>query len=272
MANQLYLREDFRQALQGQDPFVFVESVQGDIFREFANRKTVRFTLGEKSYFVKIHRGIGLIETLKSLLHSNIPVWGAEREWQAITRLTQLGVATMTPVAFGVKGFLPFYSYSFIVTQDLTNTKSLEELTCMWAAQPPAFTFKKALIEKLANVSRVLHSHGINHRDYYICHFLLDMDYSLPVKTEHDITVSLIDLHRADMRKSTPVRWIIKDLGSLYFSALDIGLTRRDIYRFIRYYTGKSLKEALSQVSFWRRVKMRAFELYHKAFNREPKL
>jgi hypothetical protein len=45
--------------------------------------------------------------------------------------------------------------------------------------------------------------------------------------------IPLIDLHRAQLRKKTPRRWVVKDVAGLYFSVMDIGLTQRDLFRFV---------------------------------------
>jgi heptose I phosphotransferase len=73
----------------------------------------------------------------------------------------------------------------------------------------------------------------------------------------------LIDLHRVQFRKRVPQRWKIKDLASIYFSALDVGLTQRDCLRFIRIYTGEPLREALSRDKrLWHKVDKRSIRLY----------
>lgn len=87
-----------------------------------------------------------------------------------------------------------------------------------------------------------MHRAGVNHRDCYICHFLLHTDK--PVSAD-DFRLSVIDLHRAQTRDATPKRWRNKDLAALYFSALDIGLTRRDKLRFLRTYFRRPLREIL---------------------------
>ncbi len=77
--------------------------------------------------------------------------------------------------------------------------------------------------------------------------------------------VSLIDLHRALISKRLAKRWVIKDIAGLYFSAMDIGLSNRDLYRFIRLYTSRSLREALlDSDGFWGSVNARATKLYRK--------
>ena len=77
----------------------------------------------------------------------------------------------------------------------------------------------------------------------------------------------LIDLHRAQQRLRTPFRWCVKDIGGLYFSAMDIGLTQCDLFRFIRTYIGKSLRQALREDRrFWKAVQCRAMKNFRKEF------
>ena len=89
-----------------------------------------------------------------------------------------------------------------------------------------------------------MHRNGVNHRDCYICHFLLHTDR--PV-TADDFRLSVIDLHRAQTREHITPRWQRKDLAALYFSALDIGLTRRDKLRFLKGYYRQPLRDILRQ-------------------------
>ncbi len=146
------------------------------------------------------------------------------------------------------------------MTEDLANTVSLEDFCEDWIANPPALQLKRALIRKLADISRRMHRSGMNHRDYYLCHFLLDMSKGEP--SADNLTLYLIDLHRSQLRAETPRRWIIKDLSGLYFSALDIGLSERDLLRFIRVYTGLPLKQALNDFHWlWNPLMKKAAKL-----------
>ncbi|MDQ5942045.1 MAG: lipopolysaccharide core heptose(I) kinase, partial [Pseudomonadota bacterium] len=74
-------------------------------------------------------------------------------------------------------------------------------------------------------------------------HFLLHLDLA---PTADTFKLSLIDLHRAQIWAATPRRWRDKDLASLYFSALDIGLTQRDFLRFLRIYFDAPLRTILA--------------------------
>ena len=64
----IHLEEPFRSLWAGRDPFVAVEALQGEVFRELEARRTLRTEVGGQSYFVKIHRGVGWGEIIKNLL------------------------------------------------------------------------------------------------------------------------------------------------------------------------------------------------------------
>lgn len=239
---RLMLSEPFKSLWHGKDPFVEVERLEGQVYRELEGRRTLRTEVNGRGYFVKIHRGIGWGEIAKNLLTAKVPVLGAGQEWRAIQRLHDVGVPTMTAVAYGERGANPATQHSFIITEELAPTISLEDFAANWREQPPAPALKRALIAEVARMAGTMHRAGVNHRDFYICHFLLHTDK--PV-TASDFRLSLIDLHRAQLRATTPHRWRNKDLAGLYFSALGIGLTRRDRLRFLRGYFDKPLREVL---------------------------
>jgi heptose I phosphotransferase len=237
-----FIDEPFRSLWSGRDPFVAVELLRGEVFRELEARRTLRTEVDGRGYFVKIHRGVGWREILKNLVSFRLPVLGADNEWRAIRRLAELGVDTMHGVAFGQRGGNPATRHSFIVTEELAPTISLEDFCRDWPVVPPPVALKRALIRRVADMAGRMHRGGVNHRDFYICHFLLHLD---PAPTADGLRLSLIDLHRAQVRARTPRRWRDKDLASLHFSALDIGLTRRDCLRFLRDYFRQPVREIL---------------------------
>jgi heptose I phosphotransferase len=258
----LMLAEPFKSLWHGKDPFVEVERLQGEVYRELEARRTLRTEVDGRGYFVKIHRGIGWREILKNLLTAKAPVLGAGQEWRAIQRLHEVGVPTMTAVAYGERGSNPAAQHSFIITQELAPTTSLEDFTALWHEQPPAPALKRALIAEVARMTGDMHRAGVNHRDCYICHFLLHTDR--PVQAG-DFRLSLIDLHRAQVRAQTPRRWRDKDLAGLYFSALDIGLTRRDKLRFLKGYFRQPLRQILrDEAALLQRLEARAARLLQR--------
>jgi len=238
-----------------------------DVYRSKEGRKTLRFALDGHSYFLKLHSGIGWGEVFKNLLQGRLPILGAANEYRAVNALREIGVDTMSVAAYASRGYNPAAIESLIVTDDLVGTVSLEDYCAVWANKPPSFAVRLKLLLKLADSSRRMHEAGINHRDFYICHFHLD-ESSL---TQRSPRCHLIDLHRAQMRKRTPRRWLVKDLAGLYFSAMDCGLSRRDILRFMCHYSPGGLRQALgSDLSMWKDVEARALKLYRREHGREP--
>ncbi len=255
----MQLSDSFKQAWGDKISFEQIMAIQGEVFRNVPRRKTLRFALDEASFFIKIHSGVGWREIFKNLTQGKLPVLGASNEYQAIRKLEDLGVDTMTVCGFGERGLNPATKQSFIITEELKNTVSLEDYCVDWPRQKPDFIFKKTLIEKIAVITRQLHENGVNHRDFYICHFLLDMKL---LDSGH-LTLYLIDLHRAQIRNKTPERWLLKDLAGLYFSAMDIGLTQRDLFRFLKNYRGVAIRTILDKEKpFWDKVQKKAEKLY----------
>jgi heptose I phosphotransferase len=259
--------ESWIERWQTQDLFKQIFALEGEIYRNKDGRKTLRFALDGKYYFAKLHKDVGWHTIIKYLLQLRLPVLSAENEWQAIQRLEKLGIHTMRLVAYGKKGRNPARLQSFVITEELAHTESLENFCRNWPTSPPSYRFKRTLIKEVARIARTLHDHGMNHRDFYICHFLLDISAGREYICPSHLNLYLIDLHRAQIRRRTPLRWRVKDIAALYFSSMDIGLTQRDLFRFIREYQGEPLKASLNKESvFWRRVKRRGIALKRKFY------
>lgn len=233
--------------------------LHGECFRHQKGRLTQRVLIGDKYYFIKQHTGVGWKEIFKNLIQLRLPILGAKNEWQAIQKLESLGVPVPKLAAYGQRGLNPASLQSFVLMEEVQPSISLETLCLTWTKTEPTFKFKQALLKEVARIARVLHQNGINHRDFYICHFLLDTANN----SVENPKLYLIDLHRAHIHRLTPERWIIKDLSGLYFSSKDIGLTRRDWYRFMQAYSAKSLGEIVhSEKELWQKVKKRGEQLY----------
>lgn len=267
-----YLREDLSgetspDSLLSWAGKVAQQAAPEDIFRNKEGRKTLRFERGGKSYFLKLHSGVGWSEIIKNMFQFRLPILGASNEYRAVRQLREIGVDTLAVAAYASEGVNPASLQSMIVTDNLVGTISLEDYCANWAQQAPSTRVRYALIKKLADSAGRMHRAGINHRDFYICHFHLD-----PSSLQHAIpSCFLIDLHRAQMRAIVPRRWLVKDLAGLYFSAMDCGLTRRDVLRFMRHYSPTGLRGALGgEASLWRDVAKAAAALYRKDHKREP--
>lgn len=256
MSGELWLSDRFARHWQGADAFAEVAALQGEVFRSLEQRNTIAFELEGQRYFVKRHGGTTWREILKNLLTGRLPVVSARNEFVALNALAGISVAVPVPAAYGRRGRLPGTLESFIVTEDVGPHQSLEDYCQPWARQAPGYRAKLQLLHKVARIARLMHAAGICHRDFYLCHFL---------RRECDGELVLIDLHRALHKRRLALRWVVKDLAGLYFSAMDIGLTSRDLLRFLCAYRQGGLRDILQREGrFWVRVSARAQALYAK--------
>lgn len=237
--------------------FVDLMKLSGTVFRDIDNRRTQRILINDQAYFIKQHFGVGWREIFKNLITGRLPIVSAKNEWRALLFLKKINILVPTIVHYENKGINPANRQSFLITKELTHTISLEDYCKEWKTHPPRFHVKKNLIIEIAKIARTMHQNGINHRDFYLCHFLLDL------KKINCIQLYLIDLHRAQIRHKIPKRWRIKDLSGLYFSSLHLGLTTRDVWRFMQAYRQISLRNILHhEITFWEKVKKRGEKLY----------
>lgn len=256
MTQDLWLDAAFARAWQGQDPFAAARAVGGEVFRELEQRQTLAFMLEGQRYFIKRHRGARLGELLKNLLALRLPVVSARNEYVALRAMQEAGLVVPRPAAYGRRGMLPAQLESFLVTHDVGPHQSLEDHCRDWRLRPPGLVHKQALLQQVAGIARRMHAAGICHRDFYLCHFL---------RRAGDGDLVVIDLHRALVKRHLGRRWIIKDLAGLWFSAMEAGLTQRDLWRFMKAYRQASLRDILgAEAQFWRAVQRRALRLYRR--------
>jgi heptose I phosphotransferase len=263
------LRPDVAAVLPGSgDLLERVMNLEGEVYRRTGGRRTSRVVLGGSGFFLKAHSGVGWLEILKNLAQFKVPVLGAKNEWQAVERLNLLGIPTLTLAGYGSRGRNPARMRSFVLTDELTETVSLETYCesrqqARWSAGSK-LKLKHALIKEVARLAGTLHRNGVNHRDFYICHILLDLSDGDPSLKREPPRLVLIDLHRAQCRSKTPRRAVVKDLAALAFSVCELGLTRRDLLRFVQGYSGDLRASLSGERRFWHAVQRRAKRLEAK--------
>ncbi|MGI9293764.1 MAG: lipopolysaccharide core heptose(I) kinase RfaP [Pseudomonadales bacterium] len=265
--NIFHLEPRVADTLPSEQTFDHVMRLQGEAIRAKEGRHTYRVQLGERRYFIKIHHGIGWREIIKELLSLRLPIVSAINEKKAIDFLHSHNITTVTLAGYGQRGSNPARMQSFVITDALEDSVTLKDITENWPARPPAYKEKQALLRSVAGIARTMHEAGMNHRDFYLCHFrMLTADGFFDAKAP---PLYLMDLHRAQRRESVPLRWRVKDIAALYFSASDIDLTARDFYRFMRLYRGTSLRATLREdAGFWLAVRKRAERFYQRDWRR----
>ena len=264
MKETIFLSNELKDLFSAGDFFSIAENIEGKVFRKTANRITKEFTFEGNRYFIKLHYGVGWKEIFKNIFKFTAPTTGASPEWRALKKLRSLGIECPEPVGFYSTGINPANLKSFLITKALINTISLEEALKEGKFQKLSVSKKREFIEKIALISRNLHNSGINHRDYYLCHFHVDKDLDL------NKNIYLIDLHRAQLRSFVPTRWASKDIGGLIHSAMGFNLNETDFYRFMRTYLQCSIKAVFEDHTvFLETTRNRAFRMFMKPILRE---
>ena len=240
--------------------------------------------------------------------------WKGVHHLRRQTLLQNLGLNTLNIAGYGTRERRfwtilnnPAKRQSLIVTDEIPEAISLEDLfkdKLFWGRNankiPIKICFKRWLIEQLAQTARVLHNSGANHRDFYLSHFLLQRTKESHEPTPENSSLFLIDLHRMQIHKPrwtawikailqgalklqrphppesvTPRRWKMRDVSGLHYSSMDLGLTKRDLIRFISTYENISNRQVLEILQdndgFWRDVQSRAHNLYRSEKRRTRK-
>ncbi len=265
---KLYLRDDLRAALDAgefgpaTDAFEALAGVTGELYRQAAGRRTLRFVASGGAYFAKLHGGVGWREIAKNLVTLKPPVLGARNEFTACRHLCAHGITAPRVAAFGERGGNPARRRSFVICDALEGFVSLEEVGDRWLAEPPPLAVKRRLLRAVGELTGAMHAAGVNHRDYYICHLLADAARL----AEGEVALAVIDLHRAQVRQRTPDRWRRRDLAALLYSTSGLALTRQDRLRFVAAYTGERPAAALRRRRrLWTAVSRRATRLGARA-------
>ena len=269
-----YLREDIAEALELHGPsshgataalFDRVGTLEGEVYRAVASRRTLRFVADGRAYFLKRHGGVGWGEIFKNLLTLRLPVLGARNEYLTCRHLAQHGISAPQVAAFAERGHNPAARESFVICDALEGFESLEDLAERWESSPPDPLLKRRLVMAVARFARAMHEAGVVHRDFYICHLLVNRR----ALERGEVELAVIDLHRAQIHRHLPQRWRRRDLAALLFSVLDLPLGRSTWLRFVRVYRGRPLRDVWAEEGgFWDDVYARAVALYRKGQRR----
>lgn len=268
------LADELSDRFSGVDAFDQVMALDGDVYRAKEGRRTLMFRHGGREYFAKIHSGIGWGEIWKNLSSFRLPITDASNEWKAVDLLERVGVDTVKIVGKGMRGSNPAKIESFVIMRALDERVEIEDFLNDFGGVSgrQRLELKRKIVRQVADSARKMHGAGMNHRDFYLCHFhILEQDWSQWSESS-PLRLPLIDLHRAQIRAEVPRRWLVKDLGALLFSAADCEITDRDLVAFLQVYLGSDWKSELrSEARLWREVVQRAGKFYQR-HRRKPML
>ena len=259
-----YLRTELAEAWQGQDPLEVAFSLEGEIFRDVPNRRTLKVNIAGRDYFLKLHYGVGWGEVLKNWLQFKRPVLGADLEYRAFRALAEEGIPAPIAAGYASSAGSTAKRRSFVLSDPLVGYTTLEDVVDEWLKHPPTLRQRRQVLRAVARFAARFHQAGFVHRDFYVCHILLKDD----AWAEGRVELAVLDLHRAQQFAQLPPRWRHRDLAAMLFSVLDLNLTPAEWLRFVRIYTGLPLRQALTD-PLWRKVKRRARRLYAEGLRKQ---
>lgn len=196
-------------------------------------RSVFRLELEGRTFYLK-RNFLHWVEFFKNLSQGRWPKLGARVEWENILALKKIGIPTVIPVAMGDCFRFGIETASFTFTEQIYGAEALNVCLLRDYSGPKSVccirTFRQ-LIQKMADLTKRLHAAGMNHQDLYLNHFFVGEDGRL----------YLIDLQRVQRRQKVPMRYLVKDLAQLCYSAdfYKVG-SRTDRMRFFMAYLDKT--------------------------------
>ncbi|WP_027714489.1 lipopolysaccharide kinase InaA family protein [Desulfuromonas sp. TF] len=210
----------------------FMEFTGGTRICHKRGRSVYRFELDGRAFYLKRNR-LQRVEFLKRLSRFKLPARGAWEEWESIRLVRETGLPTITPIAYGERRALNLEIGSFTLTEELYGAEPLDAfIEREWSAAPRSSKRgeKRKVICDLARLARRFHDRGMNHQDFYLNHFFIDETGNL----------YLLDLQRVQHRPEVPIRFVVKDLGQLFYSSLRFPcISKSDKMFFLLNYLGQ---------------------------------
>ncbi len=189
-------------------------------------RSRVKFqtNLPQHNVFMKRYKNPPIMIQLANWLCQHCRRSLAITEMLVADRLTDTGINTPRTIAFGEKWNHLFEAESFIVTEEIPHSASLEEKFPDFSADDhnSPEQNKRGFIRRLARFVAKFHGTGYRHRDLYFSHIFYSDDGKF----------YLIDLARAFRPLFTKRRYRIKDVAQLYYSAPGRFFSGTDRLRF----------------------------------------
>jgi len=152
-------------------------------------------------------------------------------EHETAERLAAAGIRTPRTVACGEQWQALFERRSFLMTEEIKDSQSLERrlpACCEGPVTPAKRRARRGFIHRLASFINRFHETGYRHRDLYLSHVFCSDTGDL----------CLIDLARTS-RPFLRARFQMKDIAQLHYSAPATSFSRADRLRFYLAYAGR---------------------------------
>lgn len=157
-------------------------------------------------------------------------------EWEHLEWAREHGLPVARPVAAGEIVGPGGRLQSFVAIEELKDQYALHEAIPMaknCLGDCDFRRWKRTLTDELVRLSEGFHGQNAFHKDWYLCHFYIDVADTRCVPEQWEGRVTVIDLHRMSLHPLTRPYWRSKDLGQLLYSTDPVeGVTDRDRLAF----------------------------------------
>jgi heptose I phosphotransferase len=180
-------------------------------FKNKEKRELFLLELDNNTFVVKRYYGPGT-GLIRYVFRGFRDKYGPENEWQKAQFLKVIGIKASEPVAFGVERYCGIIRRALLVTLKMEGIR-LEDML----KEKAELKDKTRVVKDLAAFAGQFHASGLSHQDFYLCHFFWSAESR---------EIALIDLQRIRHYKGEngqpPLRWIVKDLAQLDYSARNV--------------------------------------------------
>jgi hypothetical protein len=209
-------------------------------YHEKQGRSTGRVVLGSLFIYLKRHWKLSWWRGLLARWWPHQSWSPGAVEWNNLQWAQSQGFLVPEPLAMGQIIGPGCKLQSYLAIRELTGMLPLHQaIPDAYAkmATPQFQLWKQTLLERVAGISRKLHTLHHYHKDLYLCHFYVNTP---SVQQTDPGDVVLIDLHRLAHHRWFGWRMRIKDLAQLFFSMWGIaGLEGADRLTFFHRYLGQ---------------------------------
>lgn len=185
------------------------EDKQCEVIRSGHDKKVLRYTHNQGSFYIKQYTARNWLEGVKSLFSLS----KAQREWNYGHRLLRSQLLTAEPVAVGEKRRFGMLKDCYIISKAIPNCTTVKELLIAIQQSPAPVSKKNTFLNNLISYVKAVHDHGIFHGELHAENILVDRD--------NTTLFYLLDLGRVAFKKRPSLSLRIKELSRLLYSVTE---------------------------------------------------